>query len=57
MTSSFSSRLLFSVTHIQWLAGDGNCHVNRLSFNGWREAAAHQWLGPNNAMNVWPVKG
>jgi DNA modification methylase len=23
---------------------------------GWREGAGHQWLGPNNAVNVWEVK-
>lgn len=25
-------------------------------FYGWREGAAHQWLGPNNATDVWSVK-
>ena len=25
-------------------------------FYGWREGAAHQWLGPNNAVDVWSVK-
>ena len=25
-------------------------------FYGWREGAAHQFLGPNNAVDVWPVK-
>jgi DNA modification methylase len=26
------------------------------SFYGWREGAAHQYFGPNNATDVWPVK-
>jgi len=25
-------------------------------FYGWREGAAHQYLGPNNATDVWSVK-
>jgi DNA modification methylase len=25
-------------------------------FYGWREGAAHQWLGPTNAVDVWSVK-
>jgi DNA modification methylase len=25
-------------------------------FYGWREGAAHQWLGPTNAIDVWTVK-
>jgi DNA modification methylase len=25
-------------------------------FYGWREGAAHQFFGPNNATDVWPVK-
>jgi len=25
-------------------------------FYGWREGAAHQFLGPNNAVDVWPIK-
>ena len=25
-------------------------------FYGWREGAAHVWLGPNNAVDVWSVK-
>jgi DNA modification methylase len=25
-------------------------------FYGWREGAAHQWLGPNNVPDVWPIK-
>jgi DNA modification methylase len=25
-------------------------------FYGWREGAAHQWLGPTNATDVWSVK-
>jgi DNA modification methylase len=25
-------------------------------FYGWREGAAHQWLGPNNAVDVWSIK-
>jgi len=25
-------------------------------FYGWREGGAHQWLGPNNATDVWSVK-
>ena len=25
-------------------------------FYGWREGAAHVYLGPNNATDVWPVK-
>jgi DNA modification methylase len=27
-----------------------------LAFYGWREGAAHQFFGPNNATDVWPVK-
>jgi DNA modification methylase len=26
------------------------------SFYGWREGAAHQFFGPNNATDVWPIK-
>jgi DNA modification methylase len=26
------------------------------AFYGWREGAAHQFFGPNNATDVWPVK-
>jgi DNA modification methylase len=26
------------------------------AFYGWREGAAHQFFGPNNAADVWPVK-
>jgi DNA modification methylase len=26
------------------------------SFYGWREGAAHQWLGPTNATDLWHVK-
>lgn len=25
-------------------------------FYGWREGAAHQYFGPNNATDVWPIK-
>lgn len=25
-------------------------------FYGWREGAAHQFFGPNNAVDVWPIK-
>jgi DNA modification methylase len=25
-------------------------------FYGWKEGAAHQWLGPTNATDVWSVK-
>jgi DNA modification methylase len=25
-------------------------------FYGWREGAAHQFLGPNNVPDVWPIK-
>ncbi|HKX45925.1 MAG TPA: DNA methyltransferase, partial [Planctomycetota bacterium] len=27
-----------------------------LAFYGWREGAAHRWLGPTNAVDVWTVK-
>ena len=27
-----------------------------LAFYGWREGAAHQFFGPNNAVDVWSVK-
>ncbi|HKX45976.1 MAG TPA: DNA methyltransferase, partial [Planctomycetota bacterium] len=27
-----------------------------LAFYGWREGAAHRWLGPTNAVDVWSVK-
>jgi DNA modification methylase len=26
------------------------------SFYGWREGAAHKFYGPNNAVDVWPIK-
>ena len=26
------------------------------AFYGWRESAAHEWLGPTNATDVWSVK-
>jgi DNA modification methylase len=26
------------------------------AFYGWREGAAHQFFGPNNAVDVWPIK-
>jgi DNA modification methylase len=26
------------------------------SFYGWREGAAHEFYGPNNAVDVWPIK-
>ncbi len=26
------------------------------AFHGWREGAAHQWFGPNNATDVWSIK-
>ena len=25
-------------------------------FYGWREGAAHRFFGPNNAVDVWPIK-
>jgi DNA modification methylase len=25
-------------------------------FYGWKEGAAHEWFGPNNATDVWPIK-
>jgi DNA modification methylase len=27
-----------------------------IAFYGWREGAAHQFFGPNNALDLWPVK-
>ena len=27
-----------------------------LAFYGWREGAAHKFLGPNNALDLWPIK-
>jgi DNA modification methylase len=27
-----------------------------LAFYGWREGAAHQFFGPNNALDLWPIK-
>lgn len=30
--------------------------VTHNCFYGWREGAAHQWLGPTNAVDVWSVK-
>jgi DNA modification methylase len=27
-----------------------------LAYYGWREGAAHQFFGPNNALDLWPVK-
>jgi DNA modification methylase len=27
-----------------------------LAFYGWREGAAHVFLGPNNALDLWPIK-
>jgi DNA modification methylase len=27
-----------------------------LAFYGWKEGAAHQFLGPNNALDLWPIK-
>jgi DNA modification methylase len=27
-----------------------------LAFYGWREGAAHQFYGPNNALDLWEVK-
>src|SRR5262249_16252855 len=27
-----------------------------LAFYGWKEGAAHHWLGPNNATDLWEVK-
>jgi len=27
-----------------------------LAFYGWKEGAAHQWLGPTNAIDLWEVK-
>ena len=29
---------------------------HELAFYGWREGAAHQFFGPNNATDVWSVK-
>jgi DNA modification methylase len=31
----------------------GNFEVG---YYGWRTGAGHQWFGPNNAVDVWPVK-
>jgi hypothetical protein len=30
--------------------------VTHNCFYGWREGAAHQWLGPTNAVDVWSIK-
>jgi DNA modification methylase len=27
-----------------------------LAFYGWKEGAAHQFLGPTNALDLWPMK-
>jgi DNA modification methylase len=27
-----------------------------LGFYGWRQGAAHQFFGPNNALDLWPIK-
>jgi DNA modification methylase len=27
-----------------------------LAFYGWKEGAAHQFFGPNNALDLWPIK-
>ena len=27
-----------------------------LAFYGWKEGAAHQWLGPTNAIDLWEIK-
>jgi DNA modification methylase len=27
-----------------------------LAFYGWKEGAAHQFLGPTNALDLWPIK-
>jgi len=27
-----------------------------IAFYGWREGAAHQFFGPNNALDLWPIK-
>ena len=27
-----------------------------LAFYGWKEGAAHQWLGPTNAVDLWEIK-
>jgi hypothetical protein len=40
-------------THRHYIA-DGL--VTHNCFYGWREGAAHQWLGPNNAVDVWSIK-
>ena len=30
--------------------------VTHNCFYGWREGAAHQYFGPNNATDVWPIR-
>ena len=27
-----------------------------IAYYGWKEGAAHQFFGPNNALDLWPVK-
>lgn len=27
-----------------------------IAFYGWKEGAAHQYFGPNNALDLWPIK-
>ena len=27
-----------------------------LAFYGWKEGAGHQFFGPNNALDLWPIK-
>jgi DNA modification methylase len=39
-----------SLTRKDFLGNHEEC------FYGWREGAAHQWLGPHNAVDVWQVK-
>ena len=29
---------------------------HEVCYYGWREGAAHRWFGPNNAVDVWPIK-
>src|SRR5262249_21281641 len=29
---------------------------HEVCYYGWRQGAAHRWFGPNNAIDVWPIK-
>jgi DNA modification methylase len=29
---------------------------HEVCYYGWKEGAAHRWFGPNNAVDVWPIK-